>query len=369
MILLSCLKRHIINGLCGFGGLILPLTLNASPVQPESETSSQVSQAPESFSQSSDVQPGPTKPEPSQKSYLLQGVEDTWLLQGIDILERFQGWLGTRVQETGQGIDDYFGSDEAFERSIGNRLDIMTPVVFHDSGQVEMSMRLRAKFALPKIEKRWQFLITSEDSSVKGQVNDDLAREVIEQEGTTSLGFQVALEEFDKLATLLDFGINFQNIVDPDPYVRLKKRYEWPVEGGWTTRMSQNLFWERYAGPGLESKLVFDKDLDAEYLFRSQTDGVWWHDDEYYDLTQRLLLYQKVNPHRLLTYQARWGWDTRDVGAHITDYGAALNWRELAYKNWLYFEVEPGVAFSEENDFSKADLTLMLMLEMRFFEP
>ncbi|MDG6778699.1 hypothetical protein QCB44_08285 [Thiomicrorhabdus sp. zzn3] len=307
------------------------------------------------------------KTAPSAKEYLLQDLDSGLIYEGLQKMENFQVWLGGHVQETSELIDDYFGTQESFEYARGSRLDVMTPVIFHDSGQVEMSLRMRAKLAFPKIAKRWHLLITSEDTSVKGQVNSDLARDVTEEEGTASLGFQVMLEEYDKLATLLDFGLNFQNIIDPDPYVRLKKRYEWQLKNDWTSRMSQNLFWERVAGPGLESKLVFDHELDEVYLFRSQTDGVWWHDDGYYDLIERFLLYQRVNPHRLLTYQLRFDWDTQGPGFHNTDYGVAVNWREKAYKNWLYFEIEPGVRFTEENDFAQADLTLMLMLEMRFY--
>ncbi len=307
-------------------------------------------------------------PKPKEKSYLLEGIDKTWLNEGLESLERFQVWLGAHVQHTTEGIDDYFGTEEAFERSRGSRLDIMTPVIFHDSGQIEMSMRLRAKFALPKIERRWHLMITSEDTSVKGQVNNDLAREVTEQDGTASLGFQVALEDFSKLATLLDFGMNFKNVVDPDPYVRLKKRYEWDMGSDWTGRMGQDLFWESIAGLGLNSKFVFDKRLDDEYLFRSQSNGTWWQQDGYYELTEQLLLYQQINPYRILTYQTWYSWSTENTGVHTTGYGAAVNWRERAYKNWLFFEVQPGIGFSEDNDFKKADLTLMLMLEMRFFQ-
>ncbi|WP_373018426.1 hypothetical protein [Thiomicrorhabdus sp.] len=302
------------------------------------------------------------------KFYLLDGIDNTWLNQGLESLEQFQVWLGSHVQSTTEGIDDYFGTEEAFERSRGSRLDIMTPMTFHDSGQVEMSMRLRAKFALPKIERRWHLLITTEDTSVKGQVNNDLAREVIEEEGTASFGFQVALEDFNKLATLLDFGMNFKNTVEPDPYIRLKKRYEWNLRSNWVGRMGQDVFWERFAGPGLNSKLVFDKRLDKEFLFRTQSNGTWWQQDGYYELTEQLLLYQQLNSYRLLTYQTWLSWDTQGVGVHNTGYGASVNWRERAYKNWLYFEVQPGVTYSEDNDFKQADWTLMLMLEMRFFQ-
>jgi hypothetical protein len=210
---------------------------------------------------------------PPEKNYLFEGTNETWLKRGLQGLEQFQVWLGARIQNGGELIDDYFGSEESFERVRGSRVDVLTPVVFHDSGQVEMTLKVRAKMALPKIEDRWKLIITTEDTSIKGQANDEQANALVEEPGTASLGFQVALEEFDKLASLLDFGINFRNIVEPDPYVRLKKRYEWSQPSGWVHRMSHDLFWERVDGAGLDSKWVSDRRWSDVYLFRSQTDG------------------------------------------------------------------------------------------------
>lgn len=302
------------------------------------------------------------------KQYLLEGTNPTWLSHSLDKLESFHVWLGGYVQNTGEGIDNYFGTEESFELSKGSRLDIMTPVVFHDSGQIEMQLRLRAKFELPRLRKRWHLFVTSQDSSVKGQANSEQVNEVIEEEGSASFSLQVVLDELKKRELILDFGVNFKNISHLDPYLRLKKRFEWDYDSGWNHRMSHSLFWESAAGPGLESKLVFDKPLDKAHLLRAQSDGVWWQDETYYDLTQRLLLYEVINPYRILTYQT-WGrWDTQNIGAHTTGYGLSVNWRERVYKNWLYFEVEPGVKWTENNDFKQPDYTLRLMLEMRFFK-
>lgn len=307
-------------------------------------------------------------PTPQTKQYLLDGINPLWLSDSLDKLEEFQVWLGGHVQNTGEGIDNYFGTGESFEVSQGSRLDIMTPMIIHDSGEIEMLLRMRAKFAFPKMRKRWHLLVTSEESSIKGQDNNTVANEVLTEESTSSLALQIMLDSVKQQELILQAGSQLTDGVKLDPYVRIKRRFKWHFSDDWTHRMSHALFWESVAGAGLESKFVFDKPLEKTYLFRAQTEGVWWHEKSYYDLTQRLLLYQTLNPYRLLTYQTWASWDAQIDHADNTAYGLSVNWRERVYKNWLYFEVQPGVHWIDDNDFKDPDVTLMLMLEMRFFK-
>lgn len=356
-----CDNAAIITALCLCVGGIVAFPVLADETQPAQSKTETLSPSKTGFS--------PPSSEPPEKQYLLDDNSRTWLKDGLEELERFQVWLGGKVQKTGENIDDYFGTDEAFERSRDNRLDILTPVIIRDSGETEMTMKVRAKLALPKTEKRWQLLVTSEESSIKGEEGELGAEEADREKGNASVGFQVALEEYDKLASLLSFGVNLRGFEIPEPYVRLKKSYEWGEAAAWISRMSHELFWESEDGAGLDSKLVFDKRISPQHLLRAQTDGTWWHSDEYYDLTQRLLFYQELSVYRLLTYQLYGNWEIqRSTGERLTGYGTAINWRERAYKNWLFFEIQPEVGFSEEDNFKEVQLSLMLMLEMRFYQ-
>ena len=359
--MLNKIKRNIIAILTAFSWAIFtcPALAIEAPLanQPTTMTASQPI-----------ANPIPKPPEKDPKQYLLEDIPPSWFKDSLDSLQAFQVWLGGYVQNTGDGIDNYFGTAESFEETKGNRLDIMLPVIFHNSGEVEMQVRLRAKLALPKLRKNWHLLFTSQDSSQKNSSTNELANEMFQEQDEATLGLQALLDATKESEVYLDVGAKFTNVTNLDPYIRIKKRFNWDLSHGWNTRMSQSLFWERVAGPGIDSKLVFDKPIDKHHLFRAQTDGTWWHDEAYYELKQRLLLYKIINSYRVFTYQTWIAFDTQNQGFEETDYGLAFNWRERAYKNWLYFEVQPGILWSDENDFSTPDVTLMLMLEMRFFK-
>ena len=309
-----------------------------------------------------------TSPKIDSKASLFEATKIPWLDTSLHSLETFQVWLGGHVQNTGDGIDNYFGRSESFERTRGNRLDIMMPVVLHDDGSVETQVRFRAKLALTKLKKNLHLLVFSQQSTLKNNPQNTLPSEANEGEEPFSLALQALLDATEQNEIYLDVGVKLADVIKPDPYVRLQKRFNWNADNGWNTRMTQTLFWERVDGSGLDSKYVFDKPIDPRYLFRAQTDGTWWQDEHYYELTQRLLLYNTVNVHRIFTHQAWANHDTLTGSFKKTSYGLTSNWRERVYKNWLYFEVEPGIRWVNDNAFSDPDITLMLMLEMRFFK-
>ncbi|MBN2865273.1 MAG: hypothetical protein JXK16_04640 [Thiotrichales bacterium] len=302
------------------------------------------------------------------KSYLFECEHDNLITDTLKHLEGFQIWLGGYVQNTGEGIDTYFGSTDSFDLAQGSRLDIMLPMVLHDSGKVEFQLRTRAKIALPKTRRSWHLLVSSQDSGITGTTNNELANELVAENNQASLGLQALIDGTKNNEISFDFGVKFANVINLNPYVRIKKRFEWKPVSGWNNRMINTLFWERVDGPGFNTKVVLDKPISEPYLFRSQTEGTWWQDEPYYDITQRLLVYQILNSHRVLTYQTWTRGDSLSGRLKNTAYGVNVNWRERAYKNWLYFDVQPGVEWSDENNFGRPDITLTLMLEMRFFK-
>jgi len=354
-------KRSIIATLAVYSYAILTSVVFADSIQSHSEESYAISASSGLSNLNSSEQCEP-------KSYLFECVEDSWLKGSLENLQTFQIWLGGYVQDTGEGIDSYFGSTDSFDLARGSRLDIMLPMVIHDSGLVELQVRTRAKIQLPKLKNRWHLLVSSQDSGLKETSNNDLTREVLDENSQASLGLQAILDATKDNEISLDFGFKFSDFIKPDPYIRVRKRSEWRPISGWNNRMINTLFWERVAGAGINSKVVLDNPFSPTYLFRSQTEATWWNDDRYYDMTQRLLLYQTINTHRVLTYQTWTRYDSFRGELENTHYGFNLNWRERAYKNWLYFEVQPGVEWSDENDFTRPDITMTFMLEMRFFK-
>lgn len=357
------LKRNIIATLtmCSYA-ISTPLfsaTENDPPIKSKKDVVTVVNQPVKTVD---DGQPASANQE---RQYLFQDDNPAWLNGSLNTLQSFQVWMGGHVQNTSDGIDNYFGSGDEFELTKGNRLDIMTPIRVNDNGELDMQLRVRAKLALPKLRNRWHLLIKSQDDIESG---GDLTSESTGERSKTSLAVQALLTSAKGQELYFDVGARTAGLMKLNPYVRLKKRYEIELDSRWKSRMAHSLFWERVDGVGLDSTLVFDRPIDKRHLFRAQSDGTWWDSDAYYDLKQRLLLYKTVNAHRVFTYQGWAAFNSLQQSFQKTGYGLTFNWRERAYKNWLYFEVEPAIKWVEDNDFERADISIMVMLEMRFFK-
>ncbi|MDX1796980.1 MAG: hypothetical protein R3219_09660 [Hydrogenovibrio sp.] len=322
-----------------------------------------------------------TKPSVTDKNYFFEGTENPTLKKSFGYLDRFQDWLGGYVEDVGESADAFFGSEEAFDRTQGSRLDILTPVTFHAGGKIDTSIRFRAKLALPRTNKRWNLIITSAEDSLRELANEGTTTQTNSSvtannpgltgnntTNATSVGLRYMLDVKDYSQSFLGFGLNFRNVVEPDPYVRAKGTYKWKLTDHWYSRMTQDLFWENYAGVGLHSKQVFDYQLDDLNLLRSETYGTWWDKDQYYELHQAFYFYQRMSKHRAIAYHVGWDWDTQNTGFHMTSYHAGLNLRERIYKEWLFFEIEPRVDFYQETAFTQADPNITFMLEAQFYQ-
>jgi len=321
----------------------------------------------------------PSNSSDNEKDYFLEGSKGPLINSTLNYLETMHDWLGTYVDDFGEKADDFFGTEESFDRTRGSRLDIMFPIRFHADGAIDTQVKFRAKIALPRTNKRWHLMVSSAEDTLQELANEDQGTSTsavnnntsatsTNQDGSTAVGFRFLLETKNFTESYFDFGLNFRNIIEPDPYVRVKGTYKWQLSKKWYSRMYQNLFWENFDGVGLHSRQTFDYQVNNRYLWRSETNGTWWDKDQYYDLSHNFLFFDQVNVHRGLAYHLGWNWNTQAPGFHLTAYHTGVNWRERVYKKWLYFEIEPRIDFREDTHFQKADPSILFMLEAQFYD-
>lgn len=353
--------------------LLLTVILSCLPLWGLAQTTPTSESSPESSS----AEAQPTKssaPEP-KKSFLLEFVDMPILQDIMGTLDEWQHSLGSEVEDIGQATDDFFGTEASFERSEGNRLDISFPFRFHQDGQIDQSINLRAKIDLPKTNKRWQIIVTSAEQSLtesltgneNAQPVERQATAVNDQNNSNAVGLRFLIDTKDLIASFVGFGINFRNIVLPDPYARIKAEKQWRLNPIWISRMSHDLFWESLQGVGLRSRQTFDANLSKQHLFRSETIGTWLDKDQAYELNHNFILFDQVNEYRGLAYHLGWSWTTQDT-FHLSAYHTGFNWRERIYKKWLFVELEPRIDFSEEDNFKTSDFSVLLKLEVQFYK-
>jgi len=310
--------------------------------------------------------------------YLLQHSQNPTLKS---FLTKFAGWqasMGQYVDSSGERIDLFFGGNQIDVTHKGSRIDVLLPTTFYDNGKITTGLNFRVQIDLPRTNRRWKVVLTSYEDSLyndqSGQTTSNkpntASTEISgEEDKTTTVATRYMLFAKKNAFSHLDFGLKFTDLIDPNPYGRFRTRYKSALSEKLSSRTTNDVYLERARGGSIETQQVFDYQWQPKDLLRSQTTGVWWHERGDYQLNQKGVWYNIINPHRVHAYYISGNWQIDNENANFTDISVGMNWREKIYKEWLFGEIEPKAIWREDNNFKTPDLSLMLQLEMRFYPP
>ncbi|MCF6253713.1 MAG: hypothetical protein L3J38_03085 [Thiomicrorhabdus sp.] len=308
--------------------------------------------------------------------YTFQQTDNTRLLSTLEALEDAQKTMGKYVNDTGEAIDLFFGRDTTNVTFKGSQLDILLPVVLYDSGNLETSANVRAQIDLPRTHYRWKLFIASFEQTLVdtpqtlssiGESTNLANTGTLDDNNANSLGALYQLFEMENTKANIDIGLNASSLIEYSPFIRVKLRYRKRLTTELTSRLTQNTFWSTARGGALDLKQTFDFDYRKDILLRSQTAAIWWNDDEYTQINQKAVLFNKLNAHRVHAYYLRGQWDNASGAMQFQELATGMNWREKLYKEWLFAELEPKLTWREDDGFNQPIASVLLMLEMRFY--
>ncbi len=304
--------------------------------------------------------------------YTFQKTDNTTLLSTLNLLEEAQKYMGKYVNDTGEMIDLFFGRDSGNLTFKGSQVDILLPITLYDSGNLTSSASFRAQIDLPRTNYRWKLFIASFEQSLDespqtlsgiGESNTGN----VEDNNQNSLGAMYQVFEAGNAKANFDLGLNASSLIEYSPFIRLKLRYRNMITSELTSRLTQSTFWSTTRGGAIDIKQTFDYVYRKDILMRSQTSAVWWNTDEYTQINQKGIIFNKLNAHRVHAYYLRGQWNNVMDTMAFREISVGLNWREKLYKEWLFAELEPKLTWSSEDNFNQPVASLMLMFEMRFY--
>jgi hypothetical protein len=268
-------------------------------------------------------------------------------------IDRAQDAVSDSVNEAAQRFDAFFG-DERYVAEDAYSLIRLTPSVFFEEGEApEHKLRFNAKVKVPRLSKRLRVVIadTSEDDeSVLQRESFPEAQQT--ENDATAVGFQYFLHTKKKLNTSVTAGIKIGSGHVVDFFAGPRLRKTWPFEV-WQIRFTERVRW--YTDIGWESRTRFDFErlFDATLFFRTTAD-LRWRKEDYNDEGFRLeagpTLTQRLGPKAAVDYQWNNVFKTKpDVRLDETTLRA--RYRQRIWRNWLFFEINPQVAFRNDDDF------------------
>ncbi|UZE96485.1 hypothetical protein [Alkalimarinus alittae] len=160
----------------------------------------------------------------------------------------------------------------------------------------------------------------------------------------------------------LDWGVKAR--WPPDPFARFRAVRGWDLNENWGMVYSQEVFIFESKGFGAYSQFDFNRRLSEKLLFRV-TSVVDWHErTEQFDFLEQISLFQDINNKRAIQYAAGIVAEEKS-GSRITNYYTKAAYRRRLYKDWLFYEMTPGIEFQRIENFDPNPF-VSFRLEMLF---
>ena len=268
-------------------------------------------------------------------------------------VDRAQEAMSQSVNEAAQWFDAFFGDERYVSEEAYSQIRL-TPSAFFEEGEApEYKFNVNAKVKVPRMSKKLRLVIadTSEDEETV------LARETFPEarqsnSDATAIGFQYFLKTKNKLNTSVSAGIKIGSghVVDFFLGPRLRKTWAFDI---WQIRFTQRVRW--YTDIGWESRTRFDFErLFRDDLFFRTTTDLRWRKEDYNDEGFRLeagpTLTQRLRKKAAIDYQWINVVNTKpDV--RLDETTLRLVYRQRIWRKWLFYEVNPQIAFRNDDDF------------------
>jgi hypothetical protein len=273
--------------------------------------------------------------------------------------------VSATVVQVSDGLDNFFSADRVQKESAGSRVHAYllteTSQDLRFRAQPTASIRLR----LPKTEDKLRLFI---ESGFRNQEDTDalspLEQAALNQDDGNwlSAAIQYLIYTSQNWNIHTKSGIAIESLV-PDAFATVYARYQFPI-GQFNFRFSQELYSYAIAGTGEETRFEIDRRLTDNLLLRSASVGTWTWGQDRLELTQHLILLQKLTPRIAFAYSLG-AIGYRDTELHLEMYTADVRFRTQLWRRWFFAELKPVVEFPTATQY-QAEPKFLFNLEVVF---
>ena len=291
-------------------------------------------------------------------------------VEGGEWIDRLNRGLHRAVCESALWFDDLFGDVRVREDRRTTYGRVLLGATWDEQREWGDFTRFEVKVSLPTAERRFSLFAGRGDTEriVTGQsdVEEFLPPEGLEDdEWLVGLGYSPVRGERNGWS----FGLGVDAGFPMNPVARARYRHRFFPGDETLVRVRPSLFWEREQGAGVATKVDVDNLLTGSSLFRWRTVGTWTEQTEGLEWYLELSIFQRLGTTRALAYQLGSTGET-DREVPLREHFFRLIFRRRVARDWLFFDLRPGVAFRREQlaDEREAVPFVSFGLEMLFGE-
>lgn len=305
-----------------------------------------------------DVEDGPPEQEDDSATPYLSPESLEW----IDTKQRT--W-SHNVSAIGGYLDSFMGDTSGYQDNNKSYLKIYFDLDTSKYDGISFKPRVKASLDLPVTKKKLRLVIENDPDQEQGISERNLADLPSTDRDANdglygSVRYLFDSEKWSRLS--FDWGVKAR--WPPDPFARFRAVRGWSLSEYWYMVYSQEVFIFESKGFGTYTQFDFDRRLTDKLLFRVTSVLDWHERTEQFDLLEQVSLFQDINKKRAIQYAAGVVAEEKK-GARITNYYTKAAYRRRLYKDWLFYELTPGIEFQRIENF-KPNPFVSFRLEMLF---
>lgn len=271
--------------------------------------------------------------------------------KGTAFIDKMQRGVYLSVCSTALWFDGLFGTRRFDQDSDATFGRIGVYELWDDRDSFDTRLRLRARLALPTMEKRLRLVFGHVDES-----------EVIEDKqaapgGSLPSSFQQVQDEawllglgYSKqngITNGFDFGAGIRITTPVDPFAKGSYRRTFIFSDATTLRARETLFWRDSRGFGETTDVTFDYLIDPKLLLRWDNTGTLAEDVRRLEWTSTVIVFQSIGRRRGVAYSTFiTGVVNTDVP--VRNYGAEVRYRQQIFREWLFVEGRTSLTWPKE---------------------
>ncbi len=264
-------------------------------------------------------------------------------------IDRARDVVSINVNDVARWLDSFFLDERFIAEEAYTRIRIGPGAFFEQGESPKPKLTLNAKINVPHFNERLKLTISGDtddrpDASTERSFNPARTRE-----DEANIGLEYTLRDKLKINTSMSTGIKFgrEHIVDMYAGPRLRRTF---ILDDAQVRFTERIRW--YTDIGWESitRLDYERTLPKALFFRGTIAGRWREEDPGYRYEIRPTVFHTLRRRAAIEYQWNTLFETQPRH-RLEETNLRIRYRQQKWRNWLFFEINPQIAFRNDDDF------------------
>ncbi len=268
------------------------------------------------------------------------------------VSNRFSGFIDQ--------VDNYLGDESPTEEPNASWARVRVDTVQQNEEGVDLKGTVKLRVVLPKSQRRFRLLLSTEDDDASATNSDASQRESIStnNEGDVSLALRFIRTARDNAFVNYDLGARIRDD-KAQVFVRINAAYQHDWRWGFKNRLSNNLLY--FSSSGYENRIRYDMRRPLfnrdRFYFRNAAEIGWREGFKGASIGETIGVYAELSPRKAIALEAITGYNTSLNDGNTDRFPgveARIRFRHSVWRSWFFYEIWPTVSWSASNDFKQA---------------